>query len=65
MPRALDETVLQQQAHEFGLQGEAFSTVPEALESAKKSAHPEDLIWVGGSTFVVADIIGKSEANRC
>ncbi|MDR0436767.1 MAG: bifunctional folylpolyglutamate synthase/dihydrofolate synthase [Bacteroidales bacterium] len=57
LPRALSETDLQEQAQKFGLQGDAFSTVREALETAKKSAHPNDLIWVGGSTFVVADVL--------
>jgi dihydrofolate synthase/folylpolyglutamate synthase len=57
LPRALNETDLQEQAKKFRLQGNAFSTVHEALETAKKSALPDDLIWVGGSTFVVADII--------
>ena len=57
LPRALNEKDLQQQAQKFGLQGDAFSTVVEALEMAKKTAHSEDLIWVGGSTFVVADIL--------
>ncbi len=57
LPRALNETELQEQAQKIGLKGEAFATVPEALESAKKSAHSDDLIWVGGSTFVVADIL--------
>jgi dihydrofolate synthase/folylpolyglutamate synthase len=57
LPRALNEKDLQQQAQKNNLQGDAFPTVVEALETAKKSAHPEDLIWVGGSTFVVADIL--------
>jgi dihydrofolate synthase/folylpolyglutamate synthase len=57
LPRALCEKDLQQQAEKFGLQGNAFPTVCEALESAKKSAHPDDLIWVGGSTFVVAEVV--------
>ena len=57
LPRALNEKDLQEQAQKFGLQGDAFPTVHEALETAKKSAHADDLIWVGGSTFVVADIL--------
>jgi dihydrofolate synthase/folylpolyglutamate synthase len=57
LPRALNEKDLQQQAHQFGLQGEVFSTVREALETAQKSAASDDFIWVGGSTFVVAEVV--------
>jgi len=57
LPRALNEFDLQQQAQTFDLQGDAFPTVCEALETAKKSAHSDDLIWVGGSTFVVAEVV--------
>lgn len=55
--RALDETVLRDKAKAFGLIGEAFSNVKKALEKAKESALEDDLIFIGGSTFVVADII--------
>jgi len=57
LPRALNEADLQQQARTFGLHGDAFSTVAEALETAKNTAHPDDLIFVGGSTFVVAEVV--------
>ncbi len=57
LPRALNEKDLQEQAQHFGLQGDAFPSVREALENAEKSAEQDDLIWIGGSTFVVADIL--------
>ena len=57
IPRALDEKVLAEQAAGFGLKGETFATPAEALIQAKKDAASEDLILVGGSTFVVAEII--------
>ncbi|MCL2416988.1 MAG: bifunctional folylpolyglutamate synthase/dihydrofolate synthase [Bacteroidales bacterium] len=57
LPRALNEKDLQQQAQKFGLLGDAFPTVAEALEAAKKSADSDDLIFVGGSTFVVAEVV--------
>ncbi|MCL2414366.1 MAG: bifunctional folylpolyglutamate synthase/dihydrofolate synthase [Bacteroidales bacterium] len=57
LPRALNESDLQQQAQEFGLQGDTFPTVAEALKTAKKSAHSDDLIFIGGSTFVVAEVV--------
>lgn len=57
IPRALDENELSIQAKQIGLSGKAFKTVPEALSSAKKHAKANDLIFVGGSTFTVADIL--------
>jgi dihydrofolate synthase/folylpolyglutamate synthase len=57
IPRALDEKVLSEQAKKVGLIGKTFKTVPEALTTAKKQAKVNDLIFVGGSTFTVADIL--------
>ncbi|MES2761880.1 MAG: folylpolyglutamate synthase/dihydrofolate synthase family protein [Bacteroidota bacterium] len=57
IPRALDEKELSIQAKQIGLTGKAFKTVAEALSSAKKNAKSNDLIFVGGSTFTVADIL--------
>ncbi len=42
---------------EFGLVGNAYKSVKEALNSALKKAKDNDFIYVGGSTFVVAEII--------
>jgi len=57
IPRALDEKGLQVQAAEFGLLGSTYSSVNEALEAAKRSASERDFIFIGGSNFVVAEII--------
>ena len=57
MPRALPATELQQSARKMGLQGEAYTNVSEALQAAKHNAHTDDLIVVGGSTFVVAALL--------
>ena len=57
IPRALDEKELCAQAAKVGLKGKTFKTVPEALEKAKKLAKAGDLIFVGGSTFTVADAL--------
>lgn len=57
IPRALDEHKLQAQASAFGLTGNAYATVTEALSAAKKAASTTDFIFVGGSNFVVAEII--------
>ncbi len=56
IPRALPENELQQRAHEFGLHGESYSTVLEAYCAALSHAEPEDMIYVGGSSFVVAEL---------
>ncbi len=57
IPRGLEAPLLQQAAGNFGLQGKAYSSVRKALAAAKMSARPEDLIYVGGSIFIVAEII--------
>tara|TARA_A100000171_G_C2139323_1_gene153377 strand:+ start:1316 stop:2488 length:1173 start_codon:yes stop_codon:yes gene_type:complete len=55
--RGMEATELKQQAENFGLNGVAFPTVKKALQAAKKRARPTDLIFVGGSTFVVAEVV--------
>jgi len=57
IPRALDENILQEKASNFGLKGETFSTVKGAFDEAKNNAAPNDLIFIGGSTFVVAEVL--------
>lgn len=57
IPRSLDELELQKKAKAFGLKGERYSSVPAALEAAKFNALKNDLIVVGGSTFVVAEVV--------
>lgn len=56
IPRALDAHELARKGNEKGLIGQVIPTVTEALEFARKNASPDDLIFVGGSTFVVAEI---------
>ncbi|MDB5003064.1 MAG: fgs [Mucilaginibacter sp.] len=57
MPRGLEAESLKQQAALFGLSGDAYSSVKAALASAQKKANDSDLVFVGGSTFVVAEIV--------
>lgn len=57
LERALPVNELAQQAANYQLKGKTFNTVKEALENAKNNANNKDLIFVGGSTFVVAEII--------
>ncbi|CAL2077173.1 bifunctional folylpolyglutamate synthase/dihydrofolate synthase [Tenacibaculum dicentrarchi] len=55
--RGLSEKKLKGTAEVFNLIGELFSSVNEAFESAKTQANSEDCIYIGGSTFVVAEIL--------
>jgi dihydrofolate synthase/folylpolyglutamate synthase len=55
--RALDAKILQQKANKKGLFGEAYNTVNEAYAEAMKTATINDFIFIGGSTFVVAEVV--------
>lgn len=57
MPRGLDADLLREKAKDFGLSGHLYSSVRIAYESARGLAGADDLIYVGGSTFVVAEIL--------
>ena len=57
IPRAMNKTDLQIESKKFNLKGEICSSVKKALDKAKKRAKRNDLIFVGGSIFVVAEII--------
>ena len=57
IPRGLDAQVLQDEATNFGLTGKIYSSVKNALRAAKRAASEKDMIFVGGSTFVVAEVI--------
>ncbi|SIQ91711.1 dihydrofolate synthase / folylpolyglutamate synthase [Pontibacter lucknowensis] len=56
IPRALPVLELQEKAKMVGLRGEAYATVSEAIAAAKGNAEPDEVIFIGGSTFVVAEI---------
>lgn len=56
IPRAMDAHELESKGKEKGLMGQVIPKVGEALEFARKNASPDDLIFIGGSTFVVAEI---------
>ena len=57
VPRGLEASILQEKALSFGLFGEVFNSVSEAYAFALQEAGTNDLIYVGGSTFVVAEIV--------
>lgn len=57
IPRALPVADLHNAAINKGLTGKQYKTVRAALEYAKQQANSDDLIFVGGSTFVVAEVV--------
>jgi dihydrofolate synthase / folylpolyglutamate synthase len=56
IPRALDAHELQKRANFFNLIGEVVKDVNQAVEMAKRQSGPNDFIFIGGSTFAVAEI---------
>jgi len=57
LERGLPADELKAQAAEFGLLGDAYPTVAMAKASAREAATVKDLIFIGGSTFVVAEAL--------
>ena len=55
--RALDENEVKRLANVAGLKGNTYSTVKEAYQNAQTEAQADDFIFVGGSTFIVADLL--------
>ncbi len=57
IPRALDEKILLEKANLVSMNGKSFENVSSAYHAAKKDADKNDVIFIGGSTFVVADLL--------
>ncbi len=57
IPRALPQEELAAAAHTIGLNGHTYPTVADAIAAAQKNAQPDDMIFIGGSTFVVAEAV--------
>ncbi|HEX9602071.1 MAG TPA: bifunctional folylpolyglutamate synthase/dihydrofolate synthase, partial [Mariniflexile sp.] len=57
IPRGLDAKELKSVLNGYGLKGEAYNSVNEAYNNALEKASLNDFIFIGGSTFVVAEII--------
>jgi dihydrofolate synthase/folylpolyglutamate synthase len=55
--RGLDSQILMHKASQFGLNGKAYLSISDAYQSALAQANKNDLVFVGGSTFVVAEIL--------
>ena len=55
--RGLSQNILKDKASELKLFGEAYNSVSEAYQEAQRQAKQNDFIYIGGSTFVVAEIL--------
>ncbi|MFD1872887.1 bifunctional folylpolyglutamate synthase/dihydrofolate synthase [Hymenobacter bucti] len=56
IPRALPATELAALAQAAGLTGQVYGPVPAAVAAARAAAGPADVVFIGGSTFVVAEV---------
>ncbi len=57
IPRGLDAAILKSAANKYHLHGNKYTSVNQAYKTALKSANKEDIIFIGGSTFVVAEVV--------
>ena len=57
IPRGLEAEILKVEATKYGLNGSIYNSVSAAYSNATKNATHNDFIYVGGSTFVVAEIL--------
>jgi dihydrofolate synthase/folylpolyglutamate synthase len=57
IPRGLEAEILKEKAESIGLRGNAYNSVRDALKAARNASKADDLVFVGGSTFVVAEVV--------
>lgn len=57
IPRALPANELKELASKYGLRGDSHPNVPAAYLQARESAQSDDFIFIGGSSFIVADLL--------
>ena len=57
IPRGLNAQILKEKAKIFNLDGKAYNSVTTAYQSAVRSAKKTDMIFIGGSTFIVAEVV--------
>ena len=57
IPRGLDQNELREKAKKHNLSGKSYPSVKEALKNATSNAKRDDLVFVGGSSFVVAEVV--------
>jgi dihydrofolate synthase/folylpolyglutamate synthase len=59
--RALAAEQLKEQASEFSLRGESYPTVAQAYRAAIEQLRKEDALYIGGSNFIVADLLSMRQ----
>lgn len=64
IPRSLDELAMQQAGFAAGLNGNSYHSVMEAYDCALEDSSNDDFIFVGGSTFVVADLLVGLQTDK-
>ncbi len=57
IPRGLDANILAGKAFELGLRGKVYDSVRDAFQSAINNASVDDVVFVGGSNFIVAEVV--------
>lgn len=57
IPRALNVDALEVKANAFKLKGKKYTSVNEAYKSARENSDKKDIVYIGGSTFVVAEVL--------
>ena len=57
--RALNCSILKEMANGYGLCGDVYTNVIEAYKTATTEASLDDMIYLGGSTFIVADFLSN------
>ena len=57
IPRGLNAKILEENANKYNLKGKVYNSVSNAYTNAIKNANTNDFIYVGGSTFVVAEVL--------
>lgn len=57
IPRGLDANLLAQKAFDLGLRGKVYDSVRDAYRSAVNAALFDDVVFVGGSNFIVAEVV--------
>ena len=62
--RALPADKMAELGHELGLAGQPYPSVAEAYRTALHEASPDDMIYVGGSTFIVADLLQYLKSDK-
>jgi dihydrofolate synthase/folylpolyglutamate synthase len=57
VPRGMDRLVLKEKASQFGLRGKAYVSIKSAFAAARKKQKANELIFVGGSIFTIAEVM--------